>query len=64
MPLELAIDDQAAIDAYLVTLLTAVKDGQFPVEEARAELAAAIEQSARADAMFKSRIRTNPLVDS
>ncbi|HEY1612705.1 MAG TPA: hypothetical protein VGF97_03300 [Rhizomicrobium sp.] len=61
MALELTIGDQAAVDTYLVALLTAVKNGGFHVEEARAELAAAIDQAARDDAMFKARIRTNPV---
>jgi hypothetical protein len=64
MALELATADQVAMDAYLVTLLTAVKNGELPVEEARAELAAAIEQAARDDSMFKARIRTNPIGDA
>jgi hypothetical protein len=62
--MELSTEDHAAIDTYLEVLLNAVRGGDFAVEEARAELAAAIEQVACDDAMFKARIRTNPLGDA
>lgn len=62
--MNLTNEDHAAIDRYLVTLLSAVKAGEFEVEEARAELAHALSQAARDDPMFKALIRTNPLVDA